>query len=147
MSSICSVLEECGIGPVVAARLKKLGQQPQQTDVDVQYIAAKEAEVGKGRVSQRLATILGDADLEVDYVPDYVRKGIKYLVSRLGVPATRHSGDVVFNQDSLDDTDEVLRDDIGPLTLDENWNQPEDETSPYWPDDPGELFSDDDVPF
>jgi putative ATP-dependent endonuclease of OLD family len=83
LNDIFSVLVQLDLGPRISAKISKIIESADIKPRDIEYICRKIEDVGKGRVAQRLSSILHDQDVGLKPVPIYITKCLKYLIGKL----------------------------------------------------------------
>ena len=83
LGDIFSILTQLDLGPRISAKIKKIFESDQLDSRDIEYICKQIEDVGKGRVAQRLSSILHDQDAGSKPVPAYIDLCLKYLIGKL----------------------------------------------------------------
>jgi len=80
-SDLLNIMTSCGLGPIVSKKLMEMIKNNfAEGDGDREYFCYQIEETGKGRVAQRLSTLLRERKPGSIPVPDYIVSCFKYLM-------------------------------------------------------------------
>ena len=102
LSDFYLILMQLDLGPRVSAKIKKIVEGDQITFGDIEYICKKIEEVGKGRVAQRLSSILHDQDVGKKPVPAYINSCLKYLIDNLTERSDKSESQAIVQEIVID---------------------------------------------
>lgn len=82
-SDLIGIMTELGLGPRVTVSLESILVGGFTDAADINYLCKKIEDAGKGRVAQRMGTILHEQPVGSKPIPEYIQSCLKYLIGEL----------------------------------------------------------------